>query len=213
MRILLLIFLSLFILHSCTAQDKNSDFPPRYVDTTKSFITDIPKFSYGANPGPKSRLLGLDNLEKGFNNLQIRIWYDHSLVRFRQLVVIKNIDSIWTATVYKILVNESGGKLAPKYETRSITLPPKSGWKTFMKNLIKLNIMTLPDCTQIKGYNFGEDGTTYVVELATKNTYSYYSYWEPVWANKKFWQARYMGHIIALLEKELGVSKQFKDYH
>jgi hypothetical protein len=68
-----------------------------------------------------------------------------------------------------------------------------------------LDIVTLPDQDDIKEYYGGKDGRTYNVEVATKNQYRFYGYWEPQEYRDRFWQARKMIDFLKLIEMELGV--------
>ena len=43
------------------------------------------------------------------------------------------------------------------------------------------------------------------VEVATKNQYRFYGYWEPHEYQNKFWQAKNMADILNLFEQELSV--------
>ena len=65
--------------------------------------------------------------------------------------------------------------------------------------------MTLPNQDDVEGYSGGKDGRTYSVEVATKNLYRFYSYWEPQGCEDRFWQAKKMTEIIKLLEAELDI--------
>jgi hypothetical protein len=71
--------------------------------------------------------------------------------------------------------------------------------------LLELKVLTLPHQFDVKGYGGGLDGRTYNVEVATKDQYRFYGYWEPQYYQNKFWQAKNMADILRLLEKELGL--------
>jgi hypothetical protein len=150
----------------------------------------------------KEAQLGLINLENGFDNLQIRIWYEYSLIKNRRLVVITNQRASWTATVYNLQVNYDGETeiIVSKEIKQAI---PKSGWESFLKKLFDLKIVTLPDSHDIANYSSGDDGVTYDIEIATKNQYRFYSYWGPSWNEDKIWQARNISAILKLIEEEL----------
>jgi hypothetical protein len=195
---------------SCKGQTHSSNSPIVFVDTTKPFKKEIPTYKNGSVDlfyelaKTKRKQLGLDSLENGFDNLQIRVWYDFALVRERKLVVIINRDTTWAATVYLLQVDWDG-------ETETILskkikqVTPKSGWAIFSKRLLDLKIVTLPNQDDVKDYGSGFDGRTYNVEVATKNQYRFYGYWEPQEYQLKFWQAKNMAEILKLFETELGV--------
>ncbi len=62
--------------------------------------------------------------------------------------------------------------------------------------------MTLPNMDDIPNYTGGIDGCSYDVEIATKNNYRFYDYWEPETVNEKHWQAKNLVHILNLIEAE-----------
>ena len=152
----------------------------------------------------RQKQLGLDSLENGFHDLQIRVWYDFALVKEQKLIVITNKDTNWTAAVYDLQVDWDG-----KHETilskKIRHVAPKSGWTTFSKKLLDLQILTLPNQDDVEGYSAGDDGITYNIEVATKNQYRFYSYWEPQRYQDKFWQAKNMADILKLFKQELDV--------
>lgn len=195
---------------ACKGEESSTPQSLTFVDTTKPFKKEIPTFQNGGVDifyelaKAKQKQLGLDSLENGFENLQIRVWYDFALVRERKLVVITNEDTTWTATVYDLQVDWDG-------RTESILIKkvkqvtPKSGWADFCKKLLDLKVLTLPNQDDIPNYGGGNDGRTYNVEVATKNQYRFYGYWEPQEHQDKFWQAKNMASILSLFKHELGV--------
>jgi hypothetical protein len=192
---------------ACKGRTISSTVDTPFVDTTKPFKKEIP--NGGADvfytlAKTKQKQLGLDSLESGFDNLQIRIWYDYSLVKERKLVIITNKNSSWSATVYNLQVNWDGQtETILSKEVRNVI--PKSGWSDFSKKLLSFKVLTLPNMYDIQGYGGGDDGRTYNVEVATKNQYRFYGYWKPQQYQDKFCQAKNMAEILKLLEQELGV--------
>lgn len=173
--------------------------------TTTSFIRETPVQSFYTRVAKdKVKQLELDSLESGFKELQIRIWYDHSLFNPRELVVITNRNNSWTATLYELDV-EWKGDIEKIENSRKKDVTPKSGWTTFVNKLLSLQILSLPDQDKINGYGQGVDGTTYNFEIATKNQYRFYSYWEPK-SRQKFWQARNVVGILSMVQEELWAS-------
>ena len=179
-------------------------------NSTSSFKKEIPTYLDGDADifyqlaKDRQKQLGLDSLEKGFHDLQIRVWYDFALVKEQKLIVITNKDTKWTAAIYDLQVggdNKTETILSKKIRQVS----PKSGWPTFSKKLLDLQIETLPNQDDVEGYSAGSDGRTYNVEVATKNQYRFYGYWEPQEYQNKFWQAKNMTDILKLFETELGV--------
>lgn len=180
------------------------------IDTIKPFKQEIPTSGNGdvsifyRLAKAKQQQLGLDSLENGFADLQLRIWYDFSLVRERKLVVITNKAENWQATVYNLQVDWNGRtETIVSKQIKNVT--PKSGWTPFSTRLLALKIASLPDDSNVPGYGLGMDGNTYNVEVATKNQYRFYGYWEPQHYQDRFWQAKNMAAILTLLKEELGV--------
>jgi hypothetical protein len=195
---------------ACKGQTNSTRQSLAFVDTTKPFKKEIPTYQSGtvdmfyALAKAKQKQLGLDSLESGFDNLQIRVWYDFALVRERKLVVITNKDTNWTATVYNMQVDWDGQtEIILSKKVKQVA--PKSGWADFSKKLLDLNVLTLLNQDHIPNYEGGMDGRTYNVEVATKNQYRFYGYWEPQQYQDKFSQAKNMADILELFKKELGV--------
>ncbi len=152
----------------------------------------------------RQKQFGLDSLENGFQDLQIRVWYNFSLIKEQKLVVITNKDTTWTATIYNSQVDwHNNTEIILSKKTTQVS--PKSGWPTFSKKLLNLQIATLPNQDDVEGYSAGDDGKTYSVEVATKNQYRFYSYWEPQKNQEKFWQAKNLTEILHLFETELDI--------
>jgi hypothetical protein len=178
-------------------------------DSTPSFKREIPTY-IGGNVDifyqlakDRQKQLGLDTLENGFHDLQIRVWYNAALVREQRLVIITNKDTSWTADIYDFQV-DLGDKTQTIISKQISQVSPKSGWPTFSKKLLDLRIMTLLNQDDVEGYSAEKDGRTYSVEVATKNQYRFYSYWEPQGYKDKFLEAKYMTDILNLFETELG---------
>ncbi len=210
-KVKLILSISILFFASCKAQTISSKSPSAFSDTTtKPFKKEIPTYDNGRPDifynlaKAKQKQLDLDTLENGFNNLEIRVWYDFSLVRDRKLVVIINKGTNWTATIYNLIVNWDGQtETIISKNIKQVT--PKSGWTNFSKRLMDLKILTLPNQLEIPGYGGGMDGRMYNVEIATKNQYRFYGYWEPQEYKDKFWQAKNMDDILTLFKTELGV--------
>jgi hypothetical protein len=187
--------LFVFFIFSCHQQFKK-EIPPR-----ENGSYDLKK--------QKERQLQLDSLESGFNSLQIRIWYDYSLVTKRELIIIKKVKNQWTGMYYKMEVDWNPFKYTETITNRkSEFITPSFGWDNFTKKLFDLKIMTLPNMADIPGLiNDWDDGSTYNIEVATKNQYRFYSYHEPDKFEGKYWQAKKIVEILKL------VSGEFKRAH
>jgi hypothetical protein len=195
---------------ACNGQTNTVEQPAIFVDTTRPFKKEIPTYPSGGADifyrlaKTKQKQLGLDSLESGFDNLQIRIWYDFSLVKERNLVVITNRDTKWQATIYNLEVDWDGHTETILSKTvKQVT--PKSSWDILLKKLMNFKILTLPDQNDIPNYGGGADGNTYNIEVATKNQYRFYGYWEPQMYQDKYWQAKSMANILKLINQEFDV--------
>jgi hypothetical protein len=209
-RLYLILTLTAWFFAACKGETNPTPHSIAFADTTKPFKKEIPTYQNGGVDlfyelaKTKQKQLGLDSLEHGFDNLQIRVWYDFALVRERKLVIITNKDTSWTATIYDLQVDWDGRtETILSKQVKQVT--PKSGWAAFSRQLLNLKVLTLPNQFDIPNYGGGNDGRTYNVEVATKNQYRFYGYWEPQEYRDKFWQAKNMADILSLFEQELGV--------
>ncbi|MDP3665971.1 MAG: hypothetical protein Q8R50_04760 [Sediminibacterium sp.] len=154
--------------------------------------------------------LKLDALEVGYDSLQIRIWYDYGLLDVKNVVVIKGGNEQWSAELLTLQFddNDSSYMRKPILKER-INKVPVSGWPSFIKGLSELNITKLPDQAKVAGYKdiLGADGVSYNVEVATKEEYRFYSYWQPGAYKKKFKEAMSMESALEFLEKELSFKR------
>lgn len=157
----------------------------------------------------------LDSLEHGYDSLQIRYWQEQGLNGNRQLYVLKNTRGKWSAIAYDLLLNSdyangSGSREllrrpAPYMVKHSKQLKPFMGWKPFMDSLQALQVMTLPDSEAIGGMEVKwTHPNVYYVEVATKNHYRFYKYYDPHRFADKFWQAENMLRIESLMKTQLG---------
>lgn len=201
----------------CKGQDNSTQKRASYDDTAKTFKKEIPRYGngsfnifYGIDRA-KEKQLGLDSLQNGFDGIQIRFWYDFSVVQKRRLVIITNKDTSWSATAYDMSVKWNGQTDSIMEKTvQQVT--PKSGWAAFSKKLLDLQVLTLPDQDDVAGYGGRLDGDTYNVEAATKMQYRFYGYWLPQLYQDAFWQAKKITEILKIIKDELGVSDTHKPF-
>ena len=151
------------------------------------------------------KLLKLESLESGFDSLQIRIWYEYSLVYDRDLIIIKRTDGIWSAKHYEMELNPDSTDNPTTFKTVKVKdVSPESGWPDFINKILELGITTLPNMDAIPGLDDSWlDGVTFNIEIATKNQYRFYGYHVPYQFADKFWQAKKMTEILNLLSNEL----------
>lgn len=156
----------------------------------------------------------LDSLKHGYDSLQLRYWQEQGLYRHRRLYVIKNTAGKWSAMTYDLqldsnYLNGNGSRefltgAAPYYIRQSKQVTPSMGWQPFIDSLQALQVMTLPDSRTIAGMEVKwTHASGYYVEVATKNNYRFYSYYDPHRFADKFWQAENMLQIEALIQDQL----------
>ena len=185
-------------------------------DTTK-FTKEIPTWRNGEPDlfykltQQKVKQLNIDSLQNGYDSLQIRIWYDYSLINLRKLLILKRTNSIWTATANSMTVEWNAFNLTETVKTQKIkTLTPKNGWNNFLSKIFGLQVQTLPNMNDIPGLSDGwTDGVSFNVEVATKKSYRFYGYHLPDKFQDKYWQAKNMVDILKLIETEFGLDWKF----
>lgn len=154
--------------------------------------------------------LKLDSLEVGYDSLQIRIWCEYGLLNAQNVVVIKGSNGKWSAELLTLYfdANDSSYMQIPILKER-INKVPASGWSSFIKGLTELNITRLPDQGKVTDYKdiLGADGVSYIVEVATKEEYRIYSYWEPDAYKKEYKEAMSMESALEFLEKEFSFKR------
>jgi hypothetical protein len=204
MKVAITISLLVTLIAYCSAQTDND---------SRSFIREIPTDADGKPDlfyrlsQQEAKQLKLENLQNGYDSLQIRIWYDASLTNSCALLVIKRTNSVWSATWYAMSVDWNAYELTKNITGKQEkTLTPIHGWDNFIKQLSALKIETLPNMRDIPGLkDHWEDGDACNVEIATKKKYRFYSYHLPEKFQDKYWQAKNMVDILNLVRKELGV--------
>ena len=181
-------------------------------DTTK-FKSEIPTWGEGrpdlffSLAQQKRQQLSIQDLQNGFDSLQIRFWYDYSLFTQRDLLIISRANSTWTALIYNLMVDWDAYTLTEKVKTKKYkSAIPKNGWDNFIARLLELEVMTLPNMHDIPGLQDGwTDGITYNVEIATKSMYRFYGYHLPDKFKDKYKEAKNMVDILKLIEIEFGL--------
>lgn len=198
----IIIFSCVTALASCNGQD----IPSQQANTVKStkFIskdirTDTANiWNNFYNVRELSRQLKLEPIEDGFDSLQIRIWFDHSMAWKKQVIVIERRKSEWKGGLYELnvgYVDTLNYNLIEQYSKKNIV--PTSGWKELINELNHFKIQELSDTG-----GTGADGMTYSVEILTAGTYTYYSFWEPEFTRDRNGQSANMLNIISLLKRE-----------
>lgn len=197
---------------------------------TATFRKEIPTWAniqpdlFYSLTGQKAKQLHLDDLETGFDSIQIRVWLCPALRTYRQLYTIQKDQNGWSGWRYDMEVDWDARKLTDtvKKHTKE-KLKPKTDWNAVAQKLIDRKITTLPDMDDIAGIwfkinpetgdtmiNMVMDGITYCFEVATSDSYRFYSYGNPKHYQGDFWQARNVIEIIDILKTEFVEEKKKK---
>jgi hypothetical protein len=158
------------------------------------------------------RYLGLESTEKGFDSVQIRIWYD-CINTPHFLVGLKNTNGKWKAELCRIIYPPTWQRSGDSISGKIIQGSPKSGWPKFISQLFNLKILTLPNDYEIPNFKYDAvtDGCGAEVEIATKNTYRFYAYNNP--ELYKYWQTKNILLILKLINEEFEIKTKFKPKH
>lgn len=160
----------------------------------------------------ESTFYGLSKLsEKNFANedLEIRLWR-FSAFGDRDLVfVLTRIKEIWSAKIVqrmidqKIILSNISNKIRyAKFFERKLE-NPKSGWDSLLQKLIKEDILTLPDGSEVNVEPM-PDGWSFTVETKVENKYRAYSYNGPE-VFEEIIEAQQMVKIISIISEEFNL--------
>lgn len=129
----------ILFLTSCNEQRRSENSTASFNNTATFFKKEYPKSENGdfdlfyKLTKEKQNQLGLSSLENGFDNLQIRVWYDSSRAggRERKLIIITNTGSNRTAKINSMILAWIGQ--CEIIESRNIRfVTPRSGWTIFL---------------------------------------------------------------------------------
>jgi len=174
---------------------------------------DIPKYKnsypfYYQISNHRINQLKLDNLELGYDSLQIRIWYNYSRSDIGKVIIFKNLKGNWLGEIYNLKLGEFNFTMK-KDSVLSFThyeVTPKSNWDSLMVRLMNLDIMTLPDLRSIPDFNESlADGEVYSFEIATTKNYRFYSYFSPFRLQAKYPQADKALEILKIIDLEFKI--------
>jgi len=182
-----------------------------YQNRKVNFERDLPDYKNGISRDltglQASRdALKLDTLENGYDSIQIRVWFTYARIDTFQILSLKKTDHKWSAYYCKtgFQINPGGDSIL-SYSKDDHEIFPKSGWQTVMDSIFNFNILTLPDCRKIKGYDFPFDGGNSVTfEISTEKKYRLYMYELPS-KNKEYKEAANVDSILRLLSEEFHI--------
>jgi hypothetical protein len=176
-----------------------------------SFKVDIPLTKDGQPFGAflvkekVEKLMGLANLTSGTKDTFIRFWLGYAQSNFAKLVELNKNTNGWNGKYYTILLFSEGQKL-DSVSSNAMEVIPKVSWNNFISALTSLDILTLPDDSDLRNYPRGADGSTVIIEVATKSMYRFYTYWQPNFASHHNPEAGQVKKMTELLEKELEIN-------
>ncbi|OQP59843.1 hypothetical protein [Niastella populi] len=148
-----------------------------------------------------SRQLKLKPIDTGFDSLQIRVWFDHSLALIKHLVIIERQNDEWKGKLYEMnvdYVDTLNYNLVKQYKKKNID--PVSGWHHLISELYKNNILELSGNS-----GGGADRMAYSVEIVTVGTYTYYCFYDLKVVKDRNSESN-MANIILLLEREFNLT-------
>jgi hypothetical protein len=134
---------------------------------------------------------GVDLIEKTNNEFVFRFWDGIKLIE------LKNTES--TGTVTFILQQYKNKKEGRLYSKRTVL--NNSTTKLLKDMLDKYELLQIPTYSQIKGWDGGLDGKTYITEYADKTKYSFKTYWSPDSYKDKLIEAGQLTDFISELDK------------
>lgn len=211
------------LLVSCNKQTDNKlAVQVQALNLSDTFRLEIPPFQkpldfvYYLEFKKEESQLNLRSLEKGFDSLEMRIWYGWPLCGERLIRVLLN-KGRWSAKVYSISahINAKNEGLTVfdflqrqyyRYEVEN--KKPRSGFHSFIRNLFESGILTLPDIRNIKGFRetfSGSDGGGVQIEIASRNVYRTYVYFSPEYYATKYPEADSVMNVLTLLEREFSL--------
>jgi hypothetical protein len=170
---------------------------------TQSFSYNIPKEKNGKYVymyrliSKKSCLLGLEDMTNGVDSMEIRIWILYRGEKHHLIKINNSKKSGWSGRLYQInglftnVKNDSLQLLAIK------ELKPVNGWKNFQKTIFEYDLHKIHINEQ-----FGIDGVTYILEVATKGYYNFSSIMSPDFKNDT-----YIEKLISFFEKEFSFER------
>ena len=154
--------------------------------------------------------LGLDNLENGYNSLQIRIWFTYRSDS-EQVLIIKRNNAQWSGSCcfasYALTLR---GDSISRYTIHFFKPILRSDWSGIVDTLLKYNIMTLPDQEEVSGLDTinsqskGGSGSV-IIEIAERHKYKIYFYGASVDFKEKSRETADIRHIAEFLSNTVGI--------
>lgn len=169
-----------------------------------SFNLDVPHKDdvYYKNIKKKQNALDLKSLNKGTKGVEIRVWFEYELQTFGELVVMRKKGKKWKGEYYRYEEKKATKKhiLGKVSSYKKKKAKPQIGWISLINELEENDIYSLPGEKRAKNHLPNRDGVTYIIEVATRDSYRFYSYWCP--DSKTGEEAEKMSKITELVREE-----------
>jgi hypothetical protein len=179
------------------------------------FVRDIPKHKYEASTllsGVRATAdsLGLDDLENGYDSLQIRIWFTYRSDS-EQVLIIKRNNGHWYGSfcLASYSLTPMGDSIS-RYTIHFFKPILRQDWSDILDTLLKFNIMTLQDEEEVIGMDgiISKSKTgngSVIIEIADRHKYKLYFYAAPANFKKQFKEAADICHMVEFLSNRLGI--------
>lgn len=158
--------------------------------------------------------LGLEEIDKGFNGEEVRIWIGYGFTNSSQGLVLRKMatDKVWHATFfhYSYIRKKSGEAIEVKKKIW-FNLKPKSGWDAFWSKLNKINFLYLRDYRELYAPQTN-GGEGFKVEYANKKMYRAFGYVDLFTIENKFEEIDQAKKAIIFINDELSLTDSLVFY-
>jgi hypothetical protein len=180
------------------------------------FVRDIPNHKYEAQTllqGVRATKdsLGLDDLENGYDSLQIRMWFTYPMSDSEQVLSIKRNNGHWYGNFclasYRLTL---AGDSISRYTIHFFKPILRSDWSEIVDTLVKFNIMAMRDEQEVIGLDTINSKSnrgcgSVIVEIASRYKYKLFFYSAPVNFKEQFKEAADVCQIAEFLSNRLGI--------
>ena len=180
-------YIILIFLYSSCKSEKNTA-PQEFNQIISDSIGYI-RINYNTN------LLNFSRIDKGSDSFELRLWSSFAMTDLRSVIILKFYHSEWslTETTYWVNLNTGNPKGTLEILDSSVTKrkEPAMAYSMIVDSINHFQLNDLPSQQEIPGFaDRTADGTTYTLEIATKNYYKIISYRNPKFyddlSHKKF---------------------------
>ncbi len=203
----------LLILNSCCNNSKKTINTINHNDTINKyeFVKVLPRsregklrYSYELTQELTNKV-ELKFIENGFDSIYIRLWYIYNYGPTYQVIDFRKTEGKWFAEFCSLKHTKINDSIIIKKMDNEKKVP-KSGWASFIKNILALGITNLPVDIDDPDYTPSTDGDFVVVEIATAYKYRVYSYSSPM-EFPSIKETKNIEDIMELIEEEFGIER------